>query len=113
MAQTELIKFPFGAADKISKDYGAAVAATIKNTKTIVTIGQLTGNCTLNLDNHAEMPVGAELHVKTSVDGTNRTLTPGTGITGAATVLTANKSYMLTYIFDGANFVHAATQILS
>ena len=113
MAQGELIVWPFGEADAQNKAYAAAIAAEIKNTKTILTLAQMTGNATLNLDVHAEMKKGAALHVKVSVDGTNRTLTPGTDMTGVATVLTANKSYMLTYVFDGVNFVHSATQILN
>lgn len=109
----QFVKFPFGEAEKTSKDYAAAVAADINNTLTQLTIAQMTGAATLNLTVNAEMPVGARLIVRASADGTNRTLTPGTGMTGTAQTLTANKSYALSYFFDGSSFVHTGTQILN
>lgn len=109
----QLIRYPFGAADVQSLAYAAAIAANVNNTETLLNLAQLVGNATLNLTVHAEMTVGAKLTVKVSVDGTNRTLTHGTGLTGAATVLTANKQYQLTYKYDGSKFALASTQLLN
>jgi len=105
--------YPFGKADVISKAYGAAIAVDIDINETILTIGQMTGNATLNLTVRSEVLEGSNLTIKVSTDGSNRTLTPGTGMSGLAQVLTANKSYALSYKFDGTNFVHQATQILN
>lgn len=110
---TKIVKYPFGAAEKIAKAYAAAVSAEVNNTQAQITIAQLTGACTLNLDVNSEMEQGARLTVRTSVDGTNRVLTHGTGMTGVATTLTANKSYALTYEFDGSTYVHVGTQLLN
>lgn len=111
--QTSYIRYPFGKADSQSLAYAAAIAAPINNNETLLNIAQMTGAATLNLTVNAEMDLCANLTVKVSVDGTNRVLTPGTGMTGAAQTLTANKSYSLTYKFDGSNFVHQATQLIN
>jgi hypothetical protein len=106
-------KFPFGAADAQSKAYAATIAATITDAKTFLTLGQLTGAATLNLTVDPQLEAGAELLIKTSVDGTNRVLTPGTGMTGTAQTLTANKSQLLVYVYDGTAFLHAGTTQLN
>lgn len=107
------VKYPWGAADTLSKAYAATIAQTIDNSKTILTIGQMTGAATLNLTVDAAVQAGNELIIKTSVDGTNRVLTPGTGMTGLAQTLTANKSYLLKYEYDGSSFVHCVTTLLN
>jgi hypothetical protein len=107
------VKWPWGAADSIAAAFSATIAATIANTKTLLTIAQLTGAATLNLTVSAEQAIGDELLVKTSVDGTGRTLTLGTSMSGLAQALTANKSYLLTFVFDGTNFVHKSTNLLN
>lgn len=107
------VKYPFGKADSLSADYAATIEVAVENQESVLTIGQLTGAATLNLDVDAEMAPGANLLIKTSVDGTNRVLTHGTGLTGAATTLTANKTYALSYKFDGSTFVHTGTQLLN
>lgn len=108
----QLIKYPFGLATKIVLVFAAIIAQAIDNTYTHLTLA-MTGNATLNLTPNAEMPVGSQLVIRASADGTNRTLTPGTGMTGLAVVLTANKSYNLTYEFDGATYVHVSTMQLN
>lgn len=100
------VKYPFGAADSISASYAAAVAATIDNTATVLTIGQMTGACTLNLTVSAETMVGSKLLVKTSADGTNRVITWGTGMTGVAVTNIASKSWNHYFMYDGATFQH-------
>ncbi len=109
-----IIHWPFGPADKqAAKAYSATIAATIKNDKTIVPIEQLTGAATLNLTVSDRINIGATLVILTSVDGTNRTLTPGTKMTGTAQTLTASKNYRLEYEWDGTTFNHVVTTLLN
>lgn len=109
------IRYPFGAADVQSKSYAATIAATVENSLTELTIGQLTGNATLNLTVDTTLPVGSELVIRASADNNvgGRVLTPGTKMTGAAVTLAASKSTCLVYYFDGTNFVHKSTMALS
>lgn len=102
------VKWPFGAADVVAPDYAATVAVTITNTKTLLTIGQLTGACTLNITPSAEQAVGDELHVRVSADGTNRVITWGTGMSGNAHTNTASKTFVHRFVYDGTNFVHTS-----
>jgi hypothetical protein len=113
MSQTTYVRYPFGKAESQSLSYAAAIAASVNNSKTLLTIAQMTGAATLNLTVNSEMELGAELLIKTSVDGTNRVLTPGTGMTGLAQTLLANKSYLLVYKFDGSNYIHSGTTLLN
>lgn len=111
MADT--IKYPFGPADEQSKAYASTITATITNRKTVLSLAQMTGAATLNLTVDAEVAPGDELLIKVSADGTNRTLTPGTGFTGLAQTLTANKSYTIRYEYDGSTFLHTGTTQLN
>jgi hypothetical protein len=108
-AEDRFVNFPFGAADTQSKPYAATIPATIKNSKTIINIAQMTGAATLNLSLHPELKAGAVLIVKASADGTNRELTPGTGMTGNAYTIPASKSAVLTFEFDGTTFQNTST----
>ncbi len=107
------IKYPLGVADSLAAAYAATIAASIDNNETVLTIAQMTGAATLNLTVNAEMPVGSNLAIKVSTDGTNRVLTHGTGLSGLAQTLTASKSYIIVYKFDGTNFVHVASNLLN
>lgn len=107
------VKFPFGAADSVSKVYAATVAATIDNMLTVLTIGQLTGACTLNLTLDANLEVGAKLYVQTSADGTGRTITWGTGMSGNAVANTASKSFMHEFVYNGTAFVAVSSLVLN
>lgn len=111
---SQIIKFPFGAAEKIAiAAFAAVMTAEINNTKAQITIPQMTAAATLNLTVNAEMTQGADINIRVSVDGTNRVLTPGTGMTGLAVTLTASKSYNLCYEFDGSSYVHKSTMLLN
>lgn len=106
-------KFPFGPADVQSKAYAATIAATITDAKTYLNLAQMTGAATLNLTVDPQLEVGAELIVSVSADGTNRTLTPGTGMTGLAQTINANKSHVARYTFNGTSFIHTGTTQLN
>lgn len=106
-------KYPFGACSELTEAYGATIAVDVDNSRSVLTIAQMTGAATLNLTVDAEMEVGSELFIKVSADGTNRTLTPGTGMTGTAQTITASKSFLLHYVYDGTAFLHNGTTQLN
>jgi hypothetical protein len=107
------VRFPFGKAEVANVAAGAAIAYATKNSKTILTIGEMGAAGTLNVSVHPEQAAGDELIVKVSADGTNRALTLGTGVTGNAYTVNANKSAVLTFVFDGASFVLTSTNQLN
>lgn len=105
--------FPFGNADVQALTSGAAMAVTIKNSLTVINMTQMAAAGTLNLTLSGQIRVGARIILKTSADGTNRALTPGTLMSGAAVTITASKSFALEYFYDGSNFVHIGTTQLN
>lgn len=107
--QTSYIKYPFGKAEKQSIASGAAMPASINSNESILNIAQMVAAGTLNLAINSEMDAGGNLTVKVSADGTNRAFTPGTGMTGPVVSILANKSFALTYKYDGSTYVHVAT----
>lgn len=104
-AADNIVKWPFGPASKIAVVAGATMAATIKNSKTHITISEMGAAGTLNLTLSDQLEAGATLKVKASADGTNRVLTLGTGLTGNAITVTASKSFEINFEFDGSTFV--------
>lgn len=102
------IKWPFGKADTQSKAYAATVSAGIKNSLTLLNIGTMTGDATLDLTVDSEQKVGDEVKVKVSADNNvgGRVLTPGTGMTGVAVTITQSKTWLLSYFYDGTSFVY-------
>lgn len=109
MSYTSDPVFPFGPATVETLDYAATIAADVNNTMTIFTVA-MTGAVTLNLTVEENTKVGSMLIVKAGSDGTARTLTPGTGMTGAAVSGTISKTKALTFVYDGSTFVHVGTQ---
>jgi len=107
MAQT--IKYPFGPATKSAVTAGATMALSVDNSVTYATISQMSADGTLNLTVNDEVEAGDLLYVRVSADGTNRALTPGTGMVGHAFTVTASKSFLLTFVFDGTNFISQST----
>lgn len=107
----ELI-FPFGKADSQSVTPAAGVAAaTIANNLTIVDLGTLAANTTLNLTLDKDLNAGAVLIVKAASDGTARSLTFGTGCTAAAVSGTINKTKTKMLMFNGTTFLGLNEQI--
>lgn len=114
VSDSHVISYPFGAADVQAQVASASpIAATINNQETVLPIAQMTAAATLNLTLGAGLKAGANLTVKVSVDGTNRVLTLGTGLTGLAQTLTASKNYLLRFHYDGTTFNHVTTNPLN
>ena len=104
--------FPFGPADSQSIDYAAAIELALENTKTYVTIGQLTGDVALTYALANDFRVGSELEVTATADATPKVLNLGAGFqwneatfTAGAVPVAANKTVKLFFDYDGAAFV--------
>lgn len=108
-----IVKFPFGKADLKSEDYDSAIDVDVLNMETLLEIGELTGDLTLNLKVNHQVDAGANLTVIAVADGTARTLTFGTGIEAKAHSVTASKKFAYTFKYDGQTFVQTAINQLN
>ena len=99
------VLFPFH--EKQTPDYAATIAATVKQMETFIQPAELTGAVTLNLTIDSQVTAGAKLHLKLDADGTNRTVTLGTGFDASAAdiTVTANTVVFKSFVYDGAAFV--------
>lgn len=109
MSTTSNPVFPFGPASTATLTSAATIAASVNNTVTILTVA-LDTNATLNLTVAADTRVGSLLFVRASSDGTARSLTPGTGMTGTAISGTISKTKIISFVYDGTAFRHTGTQ---
>lgn len=109
MAYTTNPVFPWGPASVETLTSAATIAAEVNNTCNVLIVA-LDTNATLNLTVDDETKVGSVLYVKASSDGTARSLTPGTGMTGTAISGTINKTKVASFVYDGSTFVHIGTQ---
>ena len=101
------IKSPFGIADSQTPAYAATIAVSIANDKTIITPATLTGNATVNLTIDSEVAAGAEIIVIGTADGSQRTITLGTGFNASTPnlVIPATTTMTANYIYSGTEFV--------
>lgn len=101
------VMFPL--AEVKTPDHAATQPVTIKQKETFLQPGELTGNSTINLTIDDQVTIGAKLHLKLDADGSNRTVTLGTGFDAglASIVVTASKVAFATFIYDGTAFVPA------
>ncbi|MCO5253627.1 MAG: hypothetical protein M9892_04580 [Bacteroidetes bacterium] len=110
---SQKVQYPWGEVSKIPVTAGATMSATVWNNKTQIDISEMAAAGTLNLAIDPAVRVGAQLRVKVSADGTNRTLTLGTGLEGNALTVSAGKKFNLLFEFDGEKFSQVSTQQLN
>lgn len=86
--------------------YAATISVTPNASVTYVNVAQLTGALTLNTV-VTNCKVADRLTLIFKSDGTNRTVTLGTGLTSSAAtiVVTASKNASVSYVFNGVAFV--------
>lgn len=88
-------------------------ADEIKNSETNINISEMAANGTLNLTVNSAVRAGANLTVKAISDGTGRTLTLGTGMMGVAFAITASKTAVLTFKYDGTTFINTSAILIN
>ena len=85
------LKAPFSTPDVQTPAYAATIGVDITNYETFIEPGELTGNLTLNLDSvNDELPDGSTITIIFDADGSNRTVTFGTSLTGTSLTVSAN-----------------------
>lgn len=101
----EEVLFPLG--DVQEPAYAATLAVDVEQMETFLQPAELTGALTINLAVNAQVTKGAKLHLKLDADGTNRTVTLGTGFDAAAAdiTVTANTVVFKSFVYDGTAFV--------
>ncbi len=109
----KIVKYPFGYADVVSVPFASAIEAKVQNMETVLSVGQMSGDATINVDVHPEVDPGAVLTVKVSADATNRVLTLGSGLSGNAYTVNANKTAVLSFKFDGSTFLNTGVILIN
>jgi len=108
--------FPFGDASVFTVPYAANIALELFNTKSYVTVEQLTGVSDISVDFSQEpnksLYVGSELSITLTADATNRDVTFAAGFQtdqtvapGGVITVTANKTVKTFFEYDGTAFV--------
>ena len=95
----------FPSVDTQSPDYAATINLTVDQLNTIVEVGALTGNPTINVAVDDEVTKNAEMLLKLTASGGARTVTLGTGFSGSAIVVPSGATVYALLKYDGTNFV--------
>ncbi len=98
-------KYRSSAAALFAVAFAATMTTEVWNEKNIVTVGNMTGAGTLNLEVNERTTAGDLLIVKASADATGRTLTFGTGFTAVPYAIASSKSVAISFVYDGSKFV--------
>lgn len=106
------VQFPFGSASTVALSATGDQAVTITNMMTIINgvTTEATGNRTINLTVNAGVKAGAMILIKTKTNGTETTIF-GTGMIGTTYAGVAGKTKTTICIYDGTNFIEAATPV--
>ena len=104
------IRDPFAAPVLYEPAYSATVAYTIASNKTMIVPDTLTGAMTINLTLPDGLSAGDEVTVICTADGTDRTVTFGTGFVAGTSdlVVTATTTKTATFIYTGTAFTEKA-----
>lgn len=104
------VLFPFASADAVTMTDGATIALTVSNSKTVASVS-LSQAATINVTIGSGVPVGAELVLKITSDGTGRDVTCGTNLTGPVIAGVAGKTKVASFVYDGSAFVASGASV--
>jgi hypothetical protein len=92
--------------------YAASIALKLSEAKNYVKVGTLTGALSLTAET-TRPQIGDELTIMFTADGTQRTVTLSTGLTGSAAtiVIPISKQATFTAVFDGVSWVETGRAI--
>lgn len=107
-----MVKHPFGPASVVTVTAGATVNLAVENSLTYVKqSAAMAANTTFNVTaTNAALENGSELLIELPSDGTGRSFTPGTGMTGLAIAGTANQTIVARFLMVNGSFVHVGQQ---
>lgn len=100
-----VIEVLFPSVDTQAPDYAATIAVDVTQMTTIVEVGALTGDATINATIDTEVTKNAEMLIKLTASGAARTVTLGTGLSGAAIVIPSGATAYALLKYDGTDFV--------
>jgi len=99
------IEVLFPSVDTQTPDYAATIDLVVNQMNTVVEVGALTGNPTINVAVDAEVTKNAEMLVKLTASGAARTVTLGAGFSGSDIVVPSGATVYALLKYDGTNFV--------
>ncbi|HNX65626.1 MAG TPA: hypothetical protein PKH02_02015 [Bacteroidales bacterium] len=99
------IEVLFPSVDTQTPDYAATIAVAVAAMNTIVEVGALTGDATINATIDTDVTKNAEMLLKLTASGAARTVTLGTGLSGSAIVVPSGATVYALLKYDGTNFV--------
>lgn len=107
------IEVVFPTQEALAPTAAAEIAVNINRQTTVIDLGELTENATLNATIGSDVERGAIVTVKAKSDTTARSVTFGTGFTAPAIAGTISKTKVVSFIYDGSSFLPmgAAVQI--
>jgi len=102
LTETKEVLFPI--TEKQTPAYAAVIPVTINEMGTQVDVDTLTGDATINLTIDDQVSDGAEILLQLTADGSARTVTLGTGLSGASIVIPPTETVQSVLKYDGTNF---------
>jgi len=111
-SQAQTINYPFGYAEEQTVTTDTTVLDfTTSNQVVFVTVADVDTNITVTCTPASEMRTGALLYLQLTADATERTITFGTGLTGAAATHAASKTVIYTFIYRSGYKLQSTQQI--
>jgi hypothetical protein len=101
----ENVRYPFGKASNKTLVAVATNPFAVENSKTFLDMGVMAQDSTLNLSIPSDLPVGSELIITATSDGTARAFIPGTGMSGVSIAGVISKTKVIKAEFNGVAFV--------
>ena len=103
------VVFPTNEAQSVTA--AATIAVAINRQVTVIDIGGMGANATINATIGSDVERGALLTVKGASDGTARSMSFGTGFTAPAVAGTISKTKVVSFIYDGSTFLPLAAAV--
>lgn len=107
VAEAQSVNYPFGAAGYTQSDSDSlTLAISVDNLVEFVEIENTTLDTilTVNCADVSSIKRGAELYVIATADTSDREITWGTNLTGGAETVTATKTDIFYFVFDGSTY---------
>lgn len=105
------IEVVFPTQEALSPNVAAATDVNINRQTTVIDLGELSANTTLNATIGEDVERGAIVTVKAKSDGTARNVTFGDGFAAPAVAGTVSKTKVVSFIYDGTTFLPMAAAV--
>lgn len=109
-ANNYTVRYPFGPAEFEAIDGDTTVSLTVKNGLTFFTVSELVQETTVNATPSSDLPEGSMLYLRMTADTSGQNVLGNTNFECDTITITASKTVVAQFIWDGDNFVHLGTQ---